>query len=275
VSATAEQRLLAVLPELYSLRPLDAFPLHAAGVLRKAVGGEKADFTEVHLATGHFRVLVDPEPPELAGMHEARRAHMPEHPVLNHVLTVDAPHTRLISDFLTSREFHRRGLYADFFRALEVEDQLTIPLSPAPSGRLAGVSIDRPRRSFAEQDRRLADALRPHLLAAWANASRFSRALALPTHGDPASIELLTDRQREVLAQIAAGRTNAEIGFALGISDGTVRKHVEHVLRRLGVATRTAAAARFLACRREAVEDGDWTAEEPTMLALAGVGVAR
>ena len=56
----------------------------------------------------------------------------------------------------------------------------------------------------------------------------------------------LTRRESEVLAYVAVGKTNPEIGIILGISSRTVSKHVEHILQRLGVETRTAAAATAL-----------------------------
>ncbi len=57
----------------------------------------------------------------------------------------------------------------------------------------------------------------------------------------------LTQREREVLALVAAGKTNAEIALLLSISPRTVQKHLEHVFDKLGVETRTAAAMRALA----------------------------
>lgn len=45
----------------------------------------------------------------------------------------------------------------------------------------------------------------------------------------------LTDREREVLARLAAGATAAEIGRALGISRFTVRRHVANLSQKLGV----------------------------------------
>ena len=51
----------------------------------------------------------------------------------------------------------------------------------------------------------------------------------------------LTARQREVLALVARGKTNAEVAEALRIAPGTVRKHLENVDAKLGVQTRTAA----------------------------------
>jgi DNA-binding CsgD family transcriptional regulator len=52
----------------------------------------------------------------------------------------------------------------------------------------------------------------------------------------------LTAREREILALVAAGKTNIEIGLVLAISARTVQKHLEHVFQKIGVETRTAAA---------------------------------
>jgi DNA-binding CsgD family transcriptional regulator len=57
----------------------------------------------------------------------------------------------------------------------------------------------------------------------------------------------LTNREREILALIAEGRTNAEVATALWISPATVRKHLENAYAKLGVSTRTAAVR----CARE------------------------
>jgi DNA-binding CsgD family transcriptional regulator len=55
--------------------------------------------------------------------------------------------------------------------------------------------------------------------------------------------ELLTPRQREVLAGAAAGLTDAEIAGNLGVARATVGKHLEAIYERLGVHNRTSAAA--------------------------------
>jgi DNA-binding CsgD family transcriptional regulator len=59
----------------------------------------------------------------------------------------------------------------------------------------------------------------------------------------------LTPREREILDLVAEGRTNAEIAERLWVSRGTVRKHLDNIYAKLGVHTRTAAAA-FVAERR-------------------------
>jgi DNA-binding NarL/FixJ family response regulator len=53
----------------------------------------------------------------------------------------------------------------------------------------------------------------------------------------------LTSREVEVLHWVACGKTNRDIGDILGLSPRTVNKHLEHVYVKLGVETRTAAAA--------------------------------
>jgi DNA-binding NarL/FixJ family response regulator len=63
------------------------------------------------------------------------------------------------------------------------------------------------------------------------------------------SIDALTRREREVLDQIAKGRSNREIARALQVSEKTVKAHVSAVLAKLGVQDRTQAA--LLAVRHE------------------------
>ena len=58
-----------------------------------------------------------------------------------------------------------------------------------------------------------------------------------------ASAYRLTPREIEVLAWVGKGKTNRDIGDILGMSPRTVNKHLEHIYVKLGVETRTAAAA--------------------------------
>jgi DNA-binding CsgD family transcriptional regulator len=54
----------------------------------------------------------------------------------------------------------------------------------------------------------------------------------------------LTEREAEVLAWVAQGKSNPETGIILGMSARTVQKHLEHVFEKLGVESRTAAILR-------------------------------
>lgn len=62
--------------------------------------------------------------------------------------------------------------------------------------------------------------------------------------------QILTQREREVVALVAEGLTNKEIARELGISPATVKVHVERLIGKLGVADRTQAAV--LAVRMKA-----------------------
>jgi len=60
----------------------------------------------------------------------------------------------------------------------------------------------------------------------------------------PGVIEPLTDREMQVLGLMAAGRSNREIADELVVVLDTVKKHVGHILDKLGAANRTQAVAR-------------------------------
>jgi two-component system, NarL family, response regulator LiaR len=70
-----------------------------------------------------------------------------------------------------------------------------------------------------------------HLLAERSNSSPRDPTLAR-----------LTGRERSVLALVARGETNREIGRALGIAENTVAVHVSRILAKLSLASRTQAA---------------------------------
>jgi len=70
---------------------------------------------------------------------------------------------------------------------------------------------------------------------------RVTGALAAPRSGAEADVPL-TKRESEVLKQLAFGLTNKEIAQSLGISYETVKEHVQHILRKIGVSDRTQAA---------------------------------
>ena len=70
---------------------------------------------------------------------------------------------------------------------------------------------------------------------------RVAGALATPRIAADVDVPL-THRESEVLEQLAEGLTNKEIALALGISYETVKEHVQHILRKIGVSDRTQAA---------------------------------
>ena len=147
-----------------------------------------------------------------------------------------------ISDFYSARQWHSAAIYSDYYRAHEFEHQLELrlPIPPGPDagpGRTIRLAFFRGRgRDFSERDRALLTLLRPHLHQAYLDAERRRR---------PAP--QLTPRQWQLLRLVAAGHTNAQIARQLGVSEGTVRIHLQNIYARLHVSSRTAAVTRAFA----------------------------
>jgi DNA-binding CsgD family transcriptional regulator len=143
------------------------------------------------------------------------------------------------SDFYSARQWHSTGMYSDRLRPQGYEHDLQLCL-PDPAGLSAGPGrtvrlylFRGPGPDFSERDRALLVLLRPHLHQAYLDAER--RRHPVPR---------LTPRQNDLLHLVAAGHTNTQIARRLGISECTVRTHLENIYERLGVSSRTAAVTR-------------------------------
>jgi DNA-binding NarL/FixJ family response regulator len=67
------------------------------------------------------------------------------------------------------------------------------------------------------------------------------RRVVAPAARDAARLDLLTDREHDVLRLMARGATNAEIGATLFVAEATVKTHVGSIFGKLGVRDRAAA----------------------------------
>ena len=66
-------------------------------------------------------------------------------------------------------------------------------------------------------------------------------ARAAPPPATPPEVDRLTEREREILEEVAAGRSNGEIGARLYLEETTVKSHVRSVLGKLGLRDRVQA----------------------------------
>jgi DNA-binding NarL/FixJ family response regulator len=89
-------------------------------------------------------------------------------------------------------------------------------------------------RAVAEGAAWFDPAVAPRLL------ERYRRVVA-PAARDAARLDLLTDREHDVLRLMARGATNAEIGATLFVAEATVKTHVGSIFGKLGVRDRAAA----------------------------------
>jgi DNA-binding CsgD family transcriptional regulator len=175
---------------------------------------------------------------------------VPRHPLYPHVAR-DPRLVMSISDLLSDREFQQTALYCDIMRPLDVKHQLVVGLK-VPH-HVAGMTINRDKE-FTGGERALIQTIAPHL------------ALAHSTHQTPAMLRAtremeyrpeifgalgLTNREAEVVTWVVQGKRDQEIAQILGAATRTIQKHVQRIIAKLGVETRTAAAME--AIRRSAV----------------------
>ena len=131
----------------------------------------------------------------------------------------------------------RRGAFDEVecvVRAAEARAEMARALLDA-GDRLGARQVARTAREVAARAGALPLLARLDLL--------LERAGANETSSGPGEALGLTDREVEVLRLVALGRTNREIGRELFISVKTASVHVSNILRKVGVANRTEAAA--------------------------------
>jgi DNA-binding CsgD family transcriptional regulator len=142
------------------------------------------------------------------------------------------------ADVLTTGDFHgddRRHSTCrctEFLRPAGPDKDRVMPL-PAPDVARRLVFFRCAGLPFWEEQQAAVLPLQPH------------RADAMGQQGSRAATRVLTSRQRELLRMVAAGHDNIAIARRLGLSPGTVRKHLENAFARLGVSSRTAAVAKL------------------------------
>jgi DNA-binding CsgD family transcriptional regulator len=111
-------------------------------------------------------------------------------------------------------------------------DSVAVGFRNGPS-HVAQICLARKTTRFSKQDFAMLTLITPIL-------QRLLR--QRPTPQLPAS---LTVQQRRVLMHVATGRSNADIARELFVAPSTIRKHLEHSYRKLGVTNRVSAVARL------------------------------
>lgn len=145
--------------------------------------------------------------------------------------TGDLTSVLLSSDFGSARQLRATPMHVDYLSQFGGPDGMMLVLPDGGPGRTVRLILSRASGpAFDERDRFLLQLLRPHLWATY-------RRLRWHTSGAKA----LTRRQCDVLALVRDGATNTAIAHRLGISEGTVRTHLQNAYATLGVSSRTAA----------------------------------
>lgn len=120
------------------------------------------------------------------------------------------------------------------------------------------IGLDRETRARVSAAIAAVDGLRPAPTRAWMPGAVDPETLVVvragllsggdEAGGDCDAIELLTERQREVAARVADGRTNREIADELDLSPYTVRNYLARVMDRLGARNRVGIATLIARC---------------------------
>jgi DNA-binding CsgD family transcriptional regulator len=115
-----------------------------------------------------------------------------------------------------------------------------LELLPTGSRGVFAIVLERYAEPFEPRAVAVAGALQPQIGPAFDHAR-----LRTAEWEVAEAIRTLTGREQEVLALVADGRTNRDIGLALYIEPRTVEKHVEHIRTKLGARSRADAAAKW------------------------------
>jgi DNA-binding CsgD family transcriptional regulator len=248
---TPERAALSLAGDMYGLLEIDEYRNGLLSALREVVPCDWTSLNEV--GPDPERMVSIVEPPLDEHWYEAWAAHGRQNPLVQHIeKTLDGRPLRF-SDVVTPAELHATDLYRELYGPIGLEYQIAFTL-PASSGMILGVALSRRERDFSDTERDVLEIARPHLIQAYNNAMRHSRALAAADAGtaaiaEPEIAEMialgLTAREAEILRLASAGRSDREIAGTLEISHRTVQKHLQRCYAKLGVRDRSQAAARL------------------------------
>ena len=229
------ERSVRLVEELGELTDPGDFASIVLPALAEIVGCDVVTYNEVGTSPSQVRYedwpprSLDPQTRETF----ARLAS--QHPCIEHYRRSGDDRPVMISDFLSTAAFHRLDLYAEFFRVIPVEHQLTVSLTDR-GATVVGIALNRAGPDFDDIDRAVLTLLRRPLLTALKRARL--------RHGlNTSPLDQLSAHERAVIELVALGRTNAAIARTLGVSPRTVAKHLEHIYRKLHVCSRAAAVA--------------------------------
>lgn len=238
-------RLPDFLAELFSpgLDPI-SFRARAARILREAIDCQQVSFAVFDPASRKLDIDFDPFFPEMGPGLEGFGRHMAKYPCFNFDPTVNGGRPFLRGDFLSDAEFYSSPVYVEGFKVAGISDHAAI-LLPSTDGTIFFLGLEkRDGTAFEPGHRDRMTALQPHL----GNARLLAQSFATLEHAlsDPSALFRagLTPREADVIAYLAAGKTNPEIALLLSISVPTVKGHVASIFDKLGVDNRHAAILR-------------------------------
>lgn len=235
--------ILAFLADVDDLDTDEPYPAAVVDSLRALIPSDEAGYQEADLQARQFIDLIPAETGEDNALYWA----VGPCPITDYrASTGDLTAVRM-SDVIGRVRYHELPIYRDYFQPVGLDHVLDLGLS-ADRQRYRSLVLLRGHDvgDFSERDRAVLEMLRPHLRAreALADLIRSARnpdGAAAPADATDEQQASLTIREREILHLVGKGHTNAQIAAELWIAPGTVKKHLEHVYEKVGVASRAAA----------------------------------
>jgi DNA-binding NarL/FixJ family response regulator len=232
--------LLELLGEVLGLLDLSELQVGMLDALARAIPVRWASLNDIGPAG--VEALVIPHLDESWTARFAELAH--ENPLYQRWLQTRDGRAYRFCDVTTREELEATRLYREVYIPLGIHYQVALTLPNEPD-RILAIVLHRDDREFTDAERDFLNRARPFLIQAYRNAIAYSET------GRPSATNMkealiaqgLTTRQAEVVRHVALGGSNRDVAVRLGLSDRTVQKHLQHAFRKLGVSTRSAAAA--------------------------------
>lgn len=237
------RRLVGFVAEAEAATPAGAAQLAdvVLAQLTELVSGDHG--VRTHVDRGTQGVMIDTWASTDPSVAAARRRnpqrwlkHLPQHPIVSYWERAGVGYAVRVSDLVNQRAYRRLPIYEHYFEPFGIEYNLALRIQLVRAG-LVDFSVCRKHRGFSDRERDLVESLRPYLTVTLRRAEAGSLARPLLSRFG------LSLREAQVLALVATGRSNREVAAMLFLSPLTVRKHLERVYAKLGVRTRTEAAA--------------------------------
>jgi DNA-binding CsgD family transcriptional regulator len=142
------------------------------------------------------------------------------------------------TDYMCTKQWRGLPVYVDMLRhGPSTTYELMMNIEDTPGRQLRLLCWRNGGRDFGERERFDLQLLMPHVEAAYRHGQQHRQK------------SRLTRRQQTLLEWVAGGWTNQQIARRMGLSEGTVRTHLNNIYARLGVSSRTEAVTRVFGIR--------------------------
>ncbi|WP_299038480.1 LuxR C-terminal-related transcriptional regulator [uncultured Pseudokineococcus sp.] len=223
---------------------LEQLARRGAQQLQVLLAAEVCAFTEIDVRAHRAVVVLLPAVPRYLEPAQQAGRTLDDNPITSYWAADSRPGPSRVSDHLSQQAWRATATYGEVLGPMGTPHMLGVPLVRAAQGG-PSCAVARSGSDFTDRELGIAQALQVALVALHRHVAtvvedRERRSLVA---GSPLA-HLLTEREREVLVLLSSGVTAHVMARRLGISTATVRKHLEHLYRKLDAHDRLTAVNR-------------------------------